>query len=151
VLAQLDGVHWLVANLLYGSGLRVLEALRLRVKDIDLKFQADHGARRKRRKDRVTVLPTTLVQPLTAHLARTKERHLLAVEGGFGGVQLPFALARKYPRAEFDWAWQYVFPSTNVTVMIHAPDTTGAIMCSKRTCSARCARRRGHQDVRLRS
>ena len=115
VLAQLDGVHWLVGNLLYGSGLRVLEALRLRVKDIDLNFRQITVRDGKGGKDRVTVLPTTLVQPLTAHLERTKERHALAIEGGFGGVHLPFALGRKYPRAEFDWAWQYVFPSARVT------------------------------------
>jgi integron integrase len=116
VLSQLDGVNWLVANLLYGSGLRVLEALRLRVKDIDLNFHQITVRDGKGAKDRVTVLPTTLVQPLAAHLARTKERHALAVEGGFGGVELPHALQRKYPRAELDWAWQYVFPSTNATV-----------------------------------
>ncbi|MBS0389438.1 MAG: integron integrase, partial [Proteobacteria bacterium] len=120
VLAQLDGVHWLVGNLLYGSGLRVLEALRLRVKDIDLKYRQITVRDGKGGKDRVTVLPTTLVQPLAAHLERTKERHALAIEGGFGGVHLPFALARKYPRAEFDWAWQYVFPSARVT---HDPRT----------------------------
>ena len=115
VLAQLDGVHWLVGNLLYGSGLRVLEALRLRVKDIDLNFRQITVRDGKGGKDRVTVLPTTLVQPLTAHLERTKERHTLAIEGGVGGVHLPFALARKYPQAEFDWAWQYVFPSARVS------------------------------------
>jgi integron integrase len=116
VLGQLEGVHWLVASLLYGSGLRVLEALRLRIKDIDLKYQQLTVRDGKGAKDRVTVLPAALVQPLTAHLARVQERHALAVERGFGGVELPFALMRKYPRAEFDWAWQYVFPSTNATV-----------------------------------
>jgi integron integrase len=115
VLAQLDGVNWLVANLLYGSGLRVLEALRLRVKDIDLKFHQITVRDGKGGKDRVTVLPAKLVQPLTAHLAQTKERHELALDAGLGGVSLPFALARKYPGAEFDWAWQYVFPSARAT------------------------------------
>lgn len=115
VLGQLDGVHWLVASLLYGSGLRVLEALRLRVKDLDLDFHQIIVRDGKGAKDRVTVLPASLVQPLTAHLARTKDRHALAVENGYGGVHLPSALARKYPRAEFDWAWQYVFPSARVT------------------------------------
>lgn len=116
VLGQLDGAMWLVASLLYGSGLRVLEALRLRIKDIDLKFQQLTVRDRKGAKDRVTVLPGALVQPLTTHPVRVRERHALAVAGGFGGVELPFALARKYPRAEFDWAWQYVFPSTNANV-----------------------------------
>jgi integron integrase len=116
VLGQLEGVHWLVASLLYGSGLRVLEALRLRVKDIDLKYQQLTVRDGKGAKDRVTVLPAALVQPLTMHLVRMQERHALAIERGFGGVELPFALVRKYPRAEFDWAWQYVFPSTNASV-----------------------------------
>ncbi len=116
VLGQLEGVHWLVASLLYGSGLRVLEALRLRVKDIDLKYQQLTVRDGKGAKDRVTVLPAALVQPLTTHLLRMQERHAVAVGRGFGGVELPFALRRKYPRAEFDWAWQYVFPSTNATV-----------------------------------
>ena len=116
VLGQLEGVHWLVASLLYGSGLRVLEALRLRVKDIDLKYQLLTVRDGKGAKDRVTVLPAALVQPLTAHLVRVQERHELAIARGFGGVELPFALVRKYPRAELDWAWQYVFPSTNACV-----------------------------------
>jgi integron integrase len=116
VLGQLEGVYWLVASLLYGSGLRVLEALRLRIKDIDLKYQQLTVRDGKGAKDRVTVLPGALVQPLTTHLARVKERHELAVEQGIGGVELPFALVRKYPRSEFDWAWQYVFPSTKASV-----------------------------------
>ncbi|MGH8263871.1 MAG: integron integrase [Steroidobacterales bacterium] len=115
VLAQLDGVTWLVANLLYGSGLRVMEALRLRVKDIDLSFRQITVRDGKGGKDRVTVLPAKLVQPLTAHLAHTKERHELSLDSEIGGVSLPFALARKYPGAEFDWAWQYVFPAARAT------------------------------------
>jgi len=115
VLAQLDGVNWLIANLLYGSGLRVMEALRLRVKDIDLTFHQITVRDGKGGKDRVTVLPAKLVQPLTAHLAQTKERHELSLDAGQGGVWLPHALARKYPGAAFDWAWQYVFPAARVT------------------------------------
>jgi len=122
VLAQLEGVPWLVASLLFGSGLRVLEALRLRVKDIDLKYRQLTVRDGKGAKDRVTVLPAALAQPLTMHLARVQERHALANEAGFGGVELPFALAQKYPRAEFDWAWQYVFPSARAS----ADPRTGA-------------------------
>jgi integron integrase len=129
VLGQLDGVTWLVASLLYGSGLRVLEALRLRVKDIDLNYQQLTVRDGKGAKDRVTVLPAALVQPLTTHMARVRERHALAIEGGFGGVELPFALARKYPRAEFDWAWQYLFPSASAS----ADPRTGA----RRRCHLR--------------
>jgi len=111
VIGQLEGVPWLVAGLLYGSGLRVLESLRLRVKDVDFKIQQLTVRDGKGGKDRVTVLPAALVEPLTVHLARIRERHELAISQGFGGVELPFALERKYPRAHLDWGWQYVFPA----------------------------------------
>lgn len=111
VIGHIEGTQWLIASLLYGSGLRVLEALRLRVKDVDLQFQQLTVRDGKGGKDRVTMLPTSLIAPLTVHLARVKEQHDLATARGFGGVELPFALERKYPRAHLDWAWQYVFPS----------------------------------------
>jgi len=116
VIGHLRGVHWLIAGLLYGSGLRVLEALRLRVKDIDLKIQQLIVRDGKGAKDRVTVLPAALLQPLTVHLARVREQHELAIAAGYGGVELPHALARKYPRAHLDWAWQYVFPSAQASI-----------------------------------
>jgi integron integrase len=111
VIGHLQGVHWLIAGLLYGSGLRVLEALRLRVKDVDMNIQQLIVRDGKGAKDRVTVLPAALIQPLTVHLARVREQHDLAIAGGYGGVELPHALARKYPRAHLEWGWQYVFPS----------------------------------------
>jgi integron integrase len=116
VIAHLDGVHWLIASLLYGSGLRVLESLRLRIKDVDLQILQLTIRDGKGGKDRVTMLPAAAVAPLTLHLARVKEWHEQATAKGFGGVDLPFALARKYPRAHLDWAWQYVFPAANPSV-----------------------------------
>ena len=116
VIGHLKGVHWLIAGLLYGSGLRVLEALRLRVKDIDLATQQLTVRDGKGGKDRVTVLPAMLVAPLTVHLARVGEQHELAMAKGFGGVELPYALERKYPRARQDWGWQYVFPAATPTI-----------------------------------
>jgi integron integrase len=113
VLVQLQDVQWLVASLLYGSGLRVLETLRLRVKDVDLNIRQVIVRDGKGAKDRVTVLPEALVQPLKVHLARVRDQHELAIAGGYGGVELPHALARKYPRAHLEWAWQYLFPSRN--------------------------------------
>ncbi len=111
VIGHIEGPQWLVANLLYGSGLRVLEALRLRVKDVDLRIQQLTVRDGKGGKDRVTMVPAALVAPLTVHLARIREQHELAKARGFGGVELPFALERKYPQAHLEWAWQYVFPS----------------------------------------
>lgn len=132
VIGYMQGINWLIAGLLYGSGLRVLEALRLRVKDLDLKIQQLTVRDGKGGKDRVTVLPEALVAPLTVHLSRVREQHELAMARGFGGVELPFALQRKYPRAHQDWGWQYVFPAANPTVdprsgvrrRTHAPEET---------------------------
>ena len=111
VISQLQGTFWLIGSLLYGSGLRVLEALRLRIKDIELNIQQLTVRDGKGSKDRVTVLPAVLVAPLRVHLARIQERHDAAIAAGYGGVELPHALARKYPEANVSWAWQYLFPS----------------------------------------
>jgi integron integrase len=111
VIAQLQGTAWLIVSLLYGSGLRVLEALRLRVKDLEFNVQQIIVRSGKGSKDRVSVLPATLVDPLQVHLRRVREQHELAIKGGYGTVEMPYALARKYPAAETSWAWQYVFPA----------------------------------------
>lgn len=116
VLALLEGSHWLVASLLYGAGLRLMEALRLRVKDLDfgrgeLLVRDGKGA-----KDRVTMLPARVVERLTGHLERVRALHETDLEEGHGAVYLPFALARKYPAAERDWGWQYVFPAAGLSV-----------------------------------
>jgi integron integrase len=116
VLANLHGVYWLIGGLLYGSGLRLTEALRLRVKDLELENLRILVRDGKGRKDRVTILPASLVIHLRAHLMKVRELHRQSIEQGFGGVELPFALERKYPRAPLEWAWQYVFPASRPSV-----------------------------------
>jgi integron integrase len=111
LLAQLTGTRWLLASLMYGSGLRVMECLRLRVKDVDLDYRQVLVRDGKGEKDRVTMLPEKLVEPVRAHLARVRALHARDLREGFGEVHLPYALARKYPRAGAEWAWQYLFPS----------------------------------------
>lgn len=112
LLAQLDGVFHLVAQLLYGSGLRVMEALRLRVKDVDFEYAQIVVRDGKGQKDRVTVLPEAASAALRSHLPSVHREHLLALERGYGGVDLPHALAQKYPNAHLEWGWQYVFPAS---------------------------------------
>ncbi|MGB8694355.1 MAG: integron integrase [Steroidobacteraceae bacterium] len=116
VLGQLDGVYRLVASLLYGSGLRLMEAMRLRVKDLNFHYRQVTVRSGKGDKDRVTVLPQGLIPALRAHLAAVQERHLVAVRDGYGGVELPYALARKYPGADREWAWQYAFPAPHPSI-----------------------------------
>jgi integron integrase len=115
VLAQLEGVHWLIGSLLYGTGLRLMECLRLRVHDLDFVYRQIVVRDGKGGKDRVTVLPQTLIPPLQAHLAKVRERHLAATREGYGGVELPDAIARKYPHAALEWGWQYIFPARSPT------------------------------------
>lgn len=116
VLSRLTGTHWLVAGLLYGSGLRIMEALRLRVKDIEFSRGEILVREGKGFKDRVTMLPAVLVDPLKAHLKRVRDLHERDVEAGYGEVYLPYALDRKYPNAGREWGWQYAFPSKNRVV-----------------------------------
>ena len=111
ILAQLDGQLHLIGQLLYGSGLRLMEALRLRLKDIDFEYAQIVVRDGKGSKDRVTILPDAVSAPLRAHLRLVTDQHRRAVERGFAGVELPFALARKYPNASNDLGWQYVFPA----------------------------------------
>ncbi|HUO43419.1 MAG TPA: integron integrase [Burkholderiales bacterium] len=111
VMAGLKGTHWLVASLLYGAGLRLMEALRLRVKDIDFERREIVVRDGKGGKDRVTVLPQSSIEPLQRHLAKVKLLHAEDLQAGFGEAYLPFALDKKYPRAGKAWGWQYVFPS----------------------------------------
>jgi len=111
LLAQLKGVHALMAGLLYGSGLRLMECLRLRVKDMDFAYRQILVRDGKGEKDRVTMLPERLVQTLHAQFGEAKRLHAIDLREGYGEVHLPYALARKYPRAGYEWAWQYVFPS----------------------------------------
>jgi integron integrase len=112
ILHHLAMPHVLIAGLLYGSGLRLREALRLRVKDLDLSRQQILVRDAKGQKDRVTMLSATLAAPLERHLRKVKVLHEEALAAGYGSVYLPGALARKYPNAATTWAWQYVFPAS---------------------------------------
>jgi len=109
LLTELDGLHWLVACLMYGSGLRLMEAMRLRVKDIEFERRAIIVRNGKGGKDRVVTLADQLIEPLTTHLMQVKTQHDRDIGEGFGSVYLPNALARKYPAAPTQWGWQYVF------------------------------------------
>jgi integron integrase len=116
IFAELRGTEKLMAQLLYGSGLRLMECLRLRVKDID--FARAHITVRdaKGGKDRVTMLPIALAEPLQRHVAKMKLQHEQDLADGYGSVFLPHALSRKWPNAEKEWAWQYVFRSSRIGV-----------------------------------
>jgi integron integrase len=111
VIAQLTGVYRLMAQLLYGSGLRLMECLRLRVKDLDFEQHQLMVRDGKGMHDRLTMLPDSLTQPLREHLRGVRKLYDLDLAEGFGEVYLPFALARKAPGAARAWAWQYVFPA----------------------------------------
>jgi integron integrase len=112
LLARLEGESRLVAALLYGAGLRLLEGLRLRVKDLELERGEIVVRDGKGRKDRVTMLPRSLAAELRAQIARARALHAADLEAGFGAVALPDALARKYPDAAREWGWQWVFPAS---------------------------------------
>lgn len=114
VLRHLYGTPWIMASLLYGSGLRLMECLRLRVKDIDFDRGEVTVRRGKGMKDRVTMLPQGVRKPLIAHLQRVRQRHGEDLARGLGRVVLPGALDRKYPRARGEWGWQWVFPATRL-------------------------------------
>jgi integron integrase len=116
VLARLRGVPQLMACLLYGGDLRLLECARLRVKDVD--FEANQIVVRggKGDKDRVTLLPAIIREPLRRHLESVRRLHGRGVAAGAGWVELPAALARKYPNAGREWAWQWLFPATRTYV-----------------------------------
>jgi integron integrase len=111
ILAHLEGDFWLIGNLLYGAGLRLREALQLRVKDLQFEYRQVIVRSAKGAKDRATILPEILLGPLQHHLERVKLRHESALRNGCAGVELPFALERKYPNAHLEWGWQYVFPA----------------------------------------
>ncbi|MBV8404921.1 MAG: integron integrase [Gammaproteobacteria bacterium] len=114
LLAQLQGTPWLVASLLYGSGLRLMEAMRLRVKDLALERGELIVREGKGGKDRVTMLPATLARSVSAHLDRLRAWYEEERRRARPGVSLPFALARKYPEAGKAWGWQYLFPASGL-------------------------------------
>ena len=116
ILRNLDGLHWLAACLLYGSGLRLMECIRLRVKDIEFDHRAILVRAGKGAKDRVVTLPDALLIPLQRHLSSVKNTHEKDLADGYGQVWLPHALARKYPGAPAEWGWQYVFPASRRSI-----------------------------------
>ena len=115
LLAAMEGACWLAASLLYGSGLRLLECLRLRVQDLDFGRGEIVVRQGKGGKDRRTMLPSSLVEPLRVHLSRVEFVHRRDLARGAGSVWMPEALARKYPGAAREWAWQYVFPAERLS------------------------------------
>jgi integron integrase len=112
LLARMQGVTALMASLLYGSGLRVLECATLRVKDLDFDRHELVVRDGKGRKDRVTILPARIESRLRSHLARVRTQHARDLARGLGAVALPDALDRKYPSAPREWPWQWVFPAS---------------------------------------
>jgi integron integrase len=113
ILGCLEGTHWLMAMLLYGAGLRLFECLRLRVKDIDFSSNQMLVCAGKGDKDRHTMLPAAVKEPLSKYLETMKRLHQRDIESGFGRVSLPNALERKYPKAGYEWGWQWVFPASS--------------------------------------
>jgi len=116
IIAQMNGTPWLMAMVLYGSGLRLLECCRLRVKDVDFGRNQITVRRGKGDKDRATMLPQAIKSDLAAHLERAREQHRRDLALGAGWVELPGALARKLPSSGREWAWQWVFPATRLYV-----------------------------------
>ena len=116
VLSRLSGTHALIASLLYGGGMRLMEAVRLRVKDVEFSRREIVVREGKGFKDRVTMLPEAVIASLKLHLAKVKALHDEDLAQGFGEVYLPFALDKKYPNAGREWGWQYIFPSRNLSV-----------------------------------
>ena len=135
LLGAMDGVSWLIANVLYGAGLRLMECLRLRVKDVDFAANQIVVREGKGQKDRITMLPALVKPALTAHLVRVREVHQRDLQCGFGRVLLPDALARKYPKADTEWGWQWVFPASQISEDPRSGNGDGII------CTTPCRRK----------
>jgi integron integrase len=131
VLAELSGVYRIMGQLLYGSGLRLMECVRLRVKDLDFAQRQLTVRDGKGMRDRVTTLPERLLAPLRDHLVGVRSTHQEDLGRGHGAVYLPFALERKFPNSNREWGWQYVFPADRLS-----PDPRGGVI------------RRHHRDER---
>jgi len=116
VIARMEGTPQLVAMLLYGSGLRVLECLQLRVKDVDFSAHEILVRGGKGDKDRLTMLPVGVEERLRDHLEEVRALHANDLRGGGGRADIPNALARKYPNASTEWRWQYVFPAARTYI-----------------------------------
>lgn len=128
LLLHMDGTTCLIAQLLYGTGMRLLEALRLRVKDVEFARREIVVREGKGNKDRVTVLPENLMAPLQAQLQKARLLHEKDLAAGLGRVYLPHALAAKYPQADQSWAWQWVFPSPMRAVDPRPDARTGELL-----------------------
>jgi len=115
LLANMHGVCRLMANLLYGAGLRKMECLRLRVKDVDFGRREITVRSGKGQKDRVTMMPEVAIPPLREQVDKVRRLQQQDLEHGYGSVELPFALQRKYPRAAWEFAWQFIFPATKIS------------------------------------
>lgn len=111
ILGRLRGVYYIIGRLLYGSGMRLMECMRLRVKDINFEMRTVVVRDPKNNRDRVTVLPSSIIDPLRAHLKRVSLQHEEDLRIGHGSVELPYALVEKYKTAQYDLDWQYVFPA----------------------------------------
>lgn len=120
LLKQLEGYHWLAACLLYGSGLRLMECMRLRIMNLDFDHRAIYIINGKGAKDRIVTMPDELITPLKHHMHTVKNVHNKDLHDGFGEVYLPHALARKYPSAGKQWAWQYLFPASRRSLDPHS-------------------------------
>lgn len=116
ILGLLDGLEWIMGMLLYGAGLRLMECLRLRVKDVDFSRNEIRVRSGKGDKDRVTMLPAAVKGPLLRHLELVRKQYEGDAKNGFSGVFLPYALERKYPNAARQWGWQWLFPASKFYV-----------------------------------
>ncbi|MCB9503309.1 MAG: integron integrase [Deferribacteres bacterium] len=115
MLNNLKGVYWIMGILMYGAGLRLMECLRLRVKDIDFNYKKITVRDGKGEKDRVTMLPEIAIDAIQTQLQSVKKVHEKDVQDGFGSVEMPYALAKKYPNADKEWGWHYVFPASHIS------------------------------------
>lgn len=116
LLEKMDGIQYVMAALMYGTGMRLMECVRLRVQDMDFEYRQVIVRDGKGRKDRALPLPKKLIAPIKDHLEKVQGLHRVDLDKGFGEVYLPYALAKKYPNAPREWGWQYVFPSGRLSV-----------------------------------
>jgi integron integrase len=116
VISQMDGIYKIMTQIMYGSGLRLMEVMRLRVKDLDFANRQIVVRDGKGENDRVTMFPDILLEPLRLHLQQVKAQHDTDLAMGYGTVYLPYALERKYPNASREFAWQYIFPSPDLSI-----------------------------------
>jgi integron integrase len=134
VLSELRGVPLLMASLLYGAGLRLIECVSLRIKDVDFAAHQIVVRQAKGAKERATLLPVTLSEALQKHVCEVRRQHQADLAAGAGSVALPYALRVKYPNAPREWAWQWLFPATR-TYLHEGPGSGAAIICTRRRSS----------------